>query len=144
MTPIILFPSTSNLAAKSKLILLGCTITNTKVINIFLIWLDPSYHPVCITILSQKSEPKLENVKAILTASFASHNVIIKSKPIEELLAAAWVDCLKRVSQVDDKGLHWCNIDRDGVCYCCGCFGHIAAWCMYSMPQSIKDWIITS
>jgi len=134
----------SVLAAKSKLVSLGCTITDTEVMDILLMRLDPSYHPVRITILSQKSEPKLEDVKAILTASSASHDVIIKSEPVEELLAAARVDRSKRVSQVDDRGLRWCDIDCDGVCHRCGRPGHIAAWCMYSMPQSIKDWIITS
>ena len=134
----------SVLAAKSKLVSLGCTITDTEVMDVLLMRLDPSYHPVRITILSQKSEPKLEDVKAILTASSASHDVIIKSEPVEELLAAARVDRSKRVSQVDDRGLRWCDIDRDGVCHRCGRPGHIAAWCMYSMPQSIKDWIITS
>ena len=53
----------SVLATKSKLISLGCTITNTEVMDIFLMWLDPSYHPVYITILFQKSKPKLEDVK---------------------------------------------------------------------------------
>jgi hypothetical protein len=134
----------SVLAAKSKLVSLGCAITDTEVMDVLLMRLDPSYHPVRITILSQKSEPKLEDVKAILTASSASHDVIIKSEPVEELLAAARVDHSKRVSQVDDKGLRWCDTDRDGVCHRCGRPGHIAARCMYSMPQSIKDWIINS
>jgi hypothetical protein len=134
----------SVLAAKSKLVSLGCTITDTEVMDVLLMRLDSSYHPVRITILSQKSEPKLEDVKAILTASSASDDVIIKNEPVEEVLAAARVDRSKKVSQVDDRGLRWCDIDRDGVCHHCGRPGHIAAWCMYSMPQSIKDWIITS
>ena len=127
----------SVLAAKSKLISLGCTITNMKVMDVFFMWLDPSYHSVCITIFSQKSEPKLKNVKAIFIVFSVSHDVIIKSKPIKELLAAAQVNCSKKVSQVDNRGLHWCDIDCDEVCHHCGYFGHITAWCMYSIPQSI-------
>jgi hypothetical protein len=134
----------SVLAAKSKLVLLGCTITDTEVIDILLMQLDPSYHSVHITILSQTSEPKLEDIKAILTASSASHDVIIKSEPVDELLTAARADHSKKVSQVDDKGLHWCDTDRDRVCHCCGHSGHIAARCMYNIPQSIKDWILKS
>ena len=134
----------SVLAAKNKLTSLGCTITDTEVMDILLMRLNPSYHPVRITILSQKSEPKLEDVKAILTASSASDDVIIKSEPVEELLAAAHVDRSKKVSQVDDRGLCWCDMDRDGVCHRCGRPGHVAARCMYNMPQSIKDWILTS
>ena len=64
------------LAAKSKLVLLGCTITDTKVMDVLLMQLDFFYHPVHITILSQKSEPKLKDIKAILTASSASDDVI--------------------------------------------------------------------
>jgi hypothetical protein len=134
----------SVLAAKSKLVSLGCTITDTEVMDILLMQLDPSYHPVRITILSQKSEPKLEDVKAILTASSTSYDVIIKSEPVDELLAATRADHSKKVSQVDDKGLCWCDTDRDGVCHRCGRSGHIATRCMYNMPQSIKDWILKS
>ena len=134
----------SVLAAKSKLVSLGCTITDTEVMDVLLMRLDSSYHPVRITILSQKSEPKLEDVKAILTASSASDDVIIKNEPVEEVLAAARVDRSKKVSQVDDRGSRWCDTDRDGVCHRCGRPGHIAARCMYNMPQSIKDWILTS
>ena len=134
----------SVLAMKNKLVSLGCTITDTEVMDVLLMRLDSSYHPVHITILSQKSEPKLEDVKAILTASSASDDVIIKSEPVEEVLAAADAGDSKRVSQVDDKGLHWCDTDRDGVCHRCGHPGHIAAHCMYNMPQPIKDWILTS
>ena len=124
----------SVLAAKSKLVLLGCTITDIEVMDVLLMRLDPFYHPIHITILSQKSEPKLEDVKAILTASSTSYDVIIKSEPVEELLTAARVDRSKKVSQVDDRGSCWCDTDCDGVCYRCGCPGHIAARCMYNMP----------
>jgi hypothetical protein len=53
--------------------------------------------------------------------------------------STAYADHLKKVSQVNDKGLHWCDTDYDGVCHYCGCSGHIAAHCMYNMPQSIKN-----
>ena len=134
----------SVLTAKSKLTSLGCTITNTEVMDILLMRLDPPYHPVHITILSQKSEPKLEDIKAILIASSASDDIIIKSKPVEELLAAVHVDRSKKTSQVDDKGLCWCDTDHNGVCHHCDHSGHIAACCMYTMPQSIKKWILNS
>ena len=127
------------LAAKSKLISLGCTITDTEVMDVLLMRLDSSYHPVHITILSQKSEPKLKDVKAILTASSASDDIIIKNEPVEEVLAAAHVDHSKNVSQVDDRGSCWCNMDHDGVCHCCGHPGHIATRCMYSEGQNLSN-----
>jgi len=97
----LIFPYVQSvLAAKKKLTSLGCTITDTEVMDILLIRLNPSYHPVRITIFSQKSEPKLEDVKTILTASSASDNIIIKNEPVEELLAAAHVDCLKKICTV--------------------------------------------
>ena len=52
-------------AAKNKLISLRYTITNTEVMDVLLMWLNPFYYPVRITILSQKSEPKLKNVKEV-------------------------------------------------------------------------------
>jgi hypothetical protein len=47
-------------------------------------------------------------------------------------------------SRCDDKGYDWCNTTRKGVCHYCGQHGHIAACCMYPMPQQVKDWIIAS
>ncbi|KAL1684763.1 hypothetical protein GGG16DRAFT_119490 [Schizophyllum commune] len=42
---------------------------------------------------------------------------------------------------MDDKGYRWCNVNsRD--CHRCGCSGHIAAFCMFAMPEAIKQKIM--
>ncbi|KAL1658177.1 hypothetical protein GGF50DRAFT_121116 [Schizophyllum commune] len=39
---------------------------------------------------------------------------------------------------VDDKGYRWCNVNGDD-CHRCGRAGHIAAFCMYNMPEAIRQ-----
>ena len=42
----------------------------------------------------------------------------------------------------DDKGFRWCDPTNEGHCHRCGRPGHIAAFCMYSMPRDIREWIL--
>ncbi|KAF8169895.1 hypothetical protein K438DRAFT_1854860 [Mycena galopus ATCC 62051] len=42
----------------------------------------------------------------------------------------------------DDKGFHWCDPTNENHCHRCGRSGHIAARCIYDMPQHIKDWVM--
>lgn len=46
--------------------------------------------------------------------------------------------------RVDEKGYRWCDVTNENHCHRCGRPGHIAALCMYAMPDSIKDWIMAS
>lgn len=130
-------------AAKKKLESLGCTVSDTELKDVLLIHLHSSYDPVRITILAQKTEPSLDDIKIILTSSAASDGIITKTEPVDEVLVTC-IDHSKKAIPVDDKGFRWCDTDRDGVCHRCGRSGHIAARCMYNMPQLVKDWIMSS
>jgi hypothetical protein len=44
---------------------------------------------------------------------------------------------------VDDKGFRWCDTTNENGCHRCGRPNHIAARCMYNMPQGIKDHLLT-
>ncbi|KAL1739616.1 hypothetical protein HDZ31DRAFT_68756 [Schizophyllum fasciatum] len=39
---------------------------------------------------------------------------------------------------VDNKGYRWCNVNGDD-CHRCGRAGHIATFCMYNMPEAIRQ-----
>ena len=127
------------MTAKQKLESLNCSVSDTELKDLLIMHLHPSYDPVCITILAQKKEPSLNDIKSILLSSSD-----IKVEDMEDHVLAAHVDHSKKVGPVDNKGFRWSDTDRDGVCHCCGHSGHIAARCMFNMPQSVKDWIMSS
>jgi hypothetical protein len=131
----------SVMAAKKKLKSLNCTVSEEEVKDVLLMRLDPSYDPVRISILAQKTEPSLEDIKSVLTSSSATE-IIVKTEPMDNVLAVR-VDRSQKADPIDDKGFRWCEIDRDGVCHRCGHPGHIAARCMFNMPQSVKNWIMS-
>ena len=130
----------SVMAAKKKLEALNCSVSDTELKDVLLMRLHSSYDPVRITILAQKTEPSLEDIKSILISSSTSD---IKTEAMEDVLATR-IDRSKKVGPIDDKGFRWADVDRDGVCHRCGRPGHIAARCIYHMPQSVKDWIMSS
>ncbi|KAL1687027.1 hypothetical protein GGG16DRAFT_105315 [Schizophyllum commune] len=39
-------------------------------------------------------------------------------------------------------GFRWCDPTHDSHCHCCGQKGHIAAYCIYDMPQKVKQWVM--
>lgn len=47
-------------------------------------------------------------------------------------------------SRQDDKGFRWCDPTNERHCHRCGRSGHIAALCIYDMPQHIKDWVMNN
>ncbi|RDB20702.1 hypothetical protein Hypma_012325 [Hypsizygus marmoreus] len=55
--------------ARKRLKDLGCAIDNTEFIDVLLMHLDSSFHPVRAYILAQKTEPDLETVKSMLVGS---------------------------------------------------------------------------
>ena len=128
------------MAAKKNLESLNCSVSDTKLKDVLLVHLHSSYDSIHIMILAKKNEPSLKDIKSILTLSSASD---IKTEAMEDVLATC-VDHPKKASPINDKGFWWSDIDHDGVCHQCGRPGHIAARCMYSMPQSVKEWIMSS
>jgi hypothetical protein len=123
--------------------------------------LHASYHPIRTTILSHKEEPSLSEIKGILTGASSSVTAI-KSEPLDIALAtrAPWASrkptnstsssCPTSSSRPtsssghgrDEKGFRWCDPTNEGHCHRCGRSGHIAARCIYDMPQQIKDWVM--
>lgn len=148
-------------SAKQKLVALGCTVEETEFKDLLLMNLDPSFHPIRTTLLAQKTEPTLDDMKSLLTSSTSAEDY---STPTAHSAAAAFSHGKGRNSNgrnsgnghghgqgcgngkgnssdpmVDDKGFRWCDTTHDDGCHRCGRSGHIAARCMYNMPQTIKD-----
>ena len=63
---------------RKKLESLGCKINDIEFKDILLMHLDSSYHSVCTTILAQKTEPSLDDIKSILTSSAAADIIEVK------------------------------------------------------------------
>jgi hypothetical protein len=77
--------------------------------------------------------------------------VIIKQESVELSMAATRgrfpkvpvkADHSSGHGSVDNKGYRWCNPVNNQGCHRCGRTGHIAARCMYEMPQHVKDWLM--
>ncbi|KAH6914143.1 hypothetical protein BKA70DRAFT_1217766 [Coprinopsis sp. MPI-PUGE-AT-0042] len=46
--------------------------------------------------------------------------------------------------RIDVKGFTWCDVTLPNACHRCGHPSHIAARCMYTMPEHVKEWIIST
>lgn len=163
-------------AASRKLTALGINLEETEIKDVLLMNLDSSYHPIRTTILAQKTEPTLDEVKQLLNSSTSAE--LSSSIAFDKVMVSqagrkfggnghnhgygsgsgsgSWRDGHRHGqdhhgskdqhsgsgSPVDDKGFRWCNPTNEGACHRCGRTGHIAARCMYNMPQEVKDWIM--
>ena len=130
-------------SAQKKLKSLGVTIDGTEFKDVLLMHLDSSFHSVRTTILAQTAEPTLDDVKSILTSSTAAE-VMVKVEPQDAVLVARGRSVNAGRSGpgnglVDAKGYHWCDVTNGDGCHRCGRTGHIAARCMFNMPEHIKD-----
>lgn len=163
------------MAASRKLTAVGIKVEDTEIKDVLLMNLDTSYYPIRTTILAQKTEPTLDEVKTLLTSSTSAE--ITSSFSSEKIMlshagrksggnghghhhgSGSWRDGNRHGqdhheskgsghalgsdgSPVDNKGFRWCNPTNEGACHRCGRTGHIAARCMYNMPQEVKDWIL--
>lgn len=131
---------------------IGCVIDDVEALDVLLMNLDPSYHTIRTSILTAKDEPKLQDVKDILSGSSVSV-INIKSEPVEFGMAAQ--NSGRRFGQspaqgpgrsppypVDVDGFRWCDPTNSDHCHRCGRPGHIAAKCFADMPQHVRDWIM--
>ncbi|KAF5341134.1 hypothetical protein D9611_005851 [Ephemerocybe angulata] len=132
-------------SAKSSLAALNVVIDDTEFKDILLMRLDPSYHPIRLSILSQKPEPSLSDIKSLLVT--ASSVIGVKNEDSSSALAARAPTSYGRSRSdpdpIDDKGNRWCDPTAVGVCHRCGRPGHTAARCMFNMPQKVKDWLMS-
>jgi hypothetical protein len=141
------------LTAKSKLKALGVDIDDMEFKDVLLIHLHPDFHHVRASVLAQKTEPSLEDIKTMLTGAVSATEIpgiSIKQEPVEFSMAATRGRFSKASVKVessgygaiDGKGYRWCNpVDNPG-CHRCGRTGHVSARCMYDMPQHVKDWLM--
>jgi hypothetical protein len=129
-------------ATRQKLEALNCKIDDTEFKDILLMHLHPSFHPVRTSLLAQTTEPDLRAVTSILTSSAAADIAIKVEEPDEIVLATR--DRGQKTGPVDDRGHRWCDVTNNSSCHRCGRPGHIAAFCMYNMPQTVKDWIMST
>jgi hypothetical protein len=158
--------------ASRRLAAVGIKIDDTEFKDVLLMNLDSSFHPIRTTILAQKTEPTLEEVKTLLTSSTSAEVLPLSnsSSTSESLMftqsrkkangSGSWREGNRHShdhshdhggnnsgsggSPVDEKGFRWCNPTNEGACHRCGRIGHIAARCMFNMPQEVKDWIMAS
>lgn len=159
----------------SQLKTLGCTVEDTEVIDVILMNLDPSFHPIRTTILAQDDYSTLEKLKTILSSATSADGLGPGSFTSQSAFAASSGKKrhplytthsrpphsshysstshhpnhsghpISRVpSPVDSKGFRWCNPTNEGHCHRCGREGHIAARCVYNMPQEVKDWVFAN
>jgi hypothetical protein len=162
--PISAFISAVEDAVKALKDLGVITISEDEQKDVLLFCLHESFSVVCTTIYSQSTEPSLAIVKTILKGAdnnaISSDDLWIKPEPVNIALRAQTnrgctsshpIDSGSLSSPTsscgsrrDDKGYNWCDTTCKGVCHHCGQHGHITAYCMYPMPQQVKDWIIAS
>ena len=139
-------------AAKKKLESLGCKVEDMEFKDVLLMNLDDSFLGARTTILAQKVEPTIDEIKTMLrgaTAATETSATHIKQEPISLAFAARRGRAPAQVPQssnvvhgpIDSKGIRWCDPTADG-CHRCGRPNHVAARCMFNMPQHIKDWLM--
>lgn len=149
-------------AAVKALVTLNCKVEEVEILDVLLMNLDSSYDAVRTTILTQREEPNLQQVKSILLGA-ARSAVTVKSEPSDVALAAQGFrrgggrghsgsggghhrsdsgSPERRAPSRDDKGYRWCDPTKEGHCHRCGRSGHIAARCIHDMPQHVKDWVM--
>ncbi|KAJ7025487.1 hypothetical protein C8F04DRAFT_908714, partial [Mycena alexandri] len=152
-------------AAVTKLAAMNITTDDTTQKDLILLRLHPSFHAVRTILLARATEPTLEDVKNLLTAS--SGDPGIKSEPDDDISGISSSAFVVRAPPplrgapaptpssstlsgrigadgfpVDSQGSRWCDPTNDN-CHRCGRAGHIASKCMHTMPSFVKDWILS-
>ena len=120
-----------------------------------LLHLNESFSSVQSALITPKEEPKLSEIIAAVKEHEA-HMAITSGLPkgmsgsngiADEQAYLAGKQrkqgglrkSVQKVSEID-----WGNSQgQDGICFCCGCAGHLAAKCIADMPQEVKDSIIS-
>ncbi|KZV84677.1 hypothetical protein EXIGLDRAFT_726892 [Exidia glandulosa HHB12029] len=137
--------------AKARLTALGVTISDDEFKDVLLMRLDPSFHAIRTNIVTQRTEPKLEEVKMLLRAA-GNAQPSAKAGPQHGLAARGMRNSSRTPSsarttpnpgRVDSRNFTWCDTTTDN-CHRCSRSGHIAARCMLDMPQHVRDWIVAN
>jgi hypothetical protein len=137
---------------------LGYKVEDTEIKDILLMKLDDSYASVRTSIMTAKEEPDLATIKALLSSASTSFTQSPPSVFPSAMVASSASKFKHRTSSSfqstagtvhsstslppDDKGYQWCNTSNQDACHRCGRPNHIAAHCIFSMPQFVKDWVM--
>uniref|UniRef100_D8QE77 CCHC-type domain-containing protein n=1 Tax=Schizophyllum commune (strain H4-8 / FGSC 9210) TaxID=578458 RepID=D8QE77_SCHCM len=131
---------------------MGITISDTEILDVILMNVHHAFIATTTILLAQTTEPKLNDTISTLTSSPALNVDVVKkeeysSSPLLAANAARGSHAPRHPDGhqadltggwVDDKGYRWCNVNGD-ACHRCGRAGHIAAFCMYNMPEAIRQ-----
>uniref|UniRef100_D8QM44 CCHC-type domain-containing protein n=1 Tax=Schizophyllum commune (strain H4-8 / FGSC 9210) TaxID=578458 RepID=D8QM44_SCHCM len=131
---------------------MGITISDTEILDVILMNVHHAFIATTTILLAQTTEPKLDDAISTLTSSPALNVDVVKKEEYSPspLLAANAARGSRAPRHpdghqadltggwVDDKGYRWCNVNGD-ACHRCGRAGHIAAFCMYNMPEAIRQ-----
>ena len=137
---------------------LGHKVADSEIKDILLMKLDDSYAIVRTSIMTAKEEPDLATVKALLSSASDSFPLPSTLPTMSAMSASTGYNTKKRSSYpssqpagpvqdssslpTDDKGYQWCNNSNQDACHRCGRANHIAAYCIFTMPVFIKDWVM--
>lgn len=133
---------------------LGYKVEDTEIKDILLMRLDDSFASVRTSIMTARDEPDLATIKSLLlsaASSFtqstppiaAAHMVSAPYRPPHQRSAPRAPSAHNASSlPPDDRGYHWCDTSNTQGCHRCGRPNHIAAFCLFTMPQYVKDWVM--
>jgi hypothetical protein len=137
---------------------LGYKVEDTEIKDLLLMKLDDSYATVRTSIMTAKEEPDLETIKALLSSastSFTKDPPVTASAMVTSSASGSrhrtypssspnFMESAHAASSLppDDKGYQWCDTSNHEACHRCGRANHIAAYCIFTMPQYVKDWVM--
>ncbi|KIJ22289.1 hypothetical protein M422DRAFT_40110 [Sphaerobolus stellatus SS14] len=155
--PIDVFIHSVTSAAKA-LADLGSKVEDTEIKDILLMRLDDSYASIRTSIMTAKEEPDLSSIKSLLSSasssipqpsSIAAAQVASvrpssrpSSRPLPPRSTFSPSDSPAQSLPPDDRGFFWCDTTNSQACHRCGRPNHIAAFCLFTMPQYVKDWVM--
>lgn len=133
---------------------LGQEISATEILDLLMVNLDPSFHPIRTSLYASEKEPTLDVVKSILQSS-ATSLLDVKSEPMDS--SSTFALATRQVYRPPGArprspsfepgpvvdGYRWCDTSQDGRCHRCGRPRHVAIKCVYDMPQVVKDWVFS-
>ncbi|MGH7239533.1 MAG: hypothetical protein ACREHG_05645 [Candidatus Saccharimonadales bacterium] len=149
--PIDVFIHSATSAAKA-LADLGYKVEDTEIKDILLMKLDDSFASVRTSIMTAKEEPDLATIKSLPSSAASSITQSSTSIEVAHMARSSPRSTFRPPSSStagsvqslppDDSGFHWCDTSNSQCCHRCGRPNQIAAFCIFTMPQYVKDWVM--
>ncbi|TRM59966.1 hypothetical protein BD626DRAFT_632769 [Schizophyllum amplum] len=123
---------------------MGISVADTEILDVILMNIHPAFftrhrHPHLVPALNYDFVKTEEEDTSRLLAANAARSGRPQRKDAEPRSGGRTLDL--SASWMDDKGYRWCDVNSSD-CHRCGHPGHIAAFCMFSMPEAIKQRIM--